>query len=196
MSWIHLIALGAGLGIYAGGSLLFRTFTRKRKAAVPRLVSEQEETPQVRRVLRHGPDGKTISAPSTADHPELSENLDEHTVETPPPMTSVVMPERAKEALLEASPDEEGEPEREASEEPQEQTEADASGEAPADSPEISETPPSPAEHGRKKHWFLVKSSSGQIRVCQAWEPTPKTIAGPFLTREEATRAKETDKDT
>lgn len=47
-----------------------------------------------------------------------------------------------------------------------------------------------PLELERTKQWFLVKSSTGQVRVCQAWEPTPKTIAGPFRTREEANTAK------
>jgi hypothetical protein len=44
-----------------------------------------------------------------------------------------------------------------------------------------------------QKHWFLVKSKTGAVRVCEAWEPTPKTIAGPFLTKEEALLAKEAD---
>ena len=44
---------------------------------------------------------------------------------------------------------------------------------------------------GKEKHWFLVKSKDGKVRVCQAWERTPKTIAGPFPTKEAARRAKE-----
>ncbi len=44
-----------------------------------------------------------------------------------------------------------------------------------------------------QKHWFLVKSKTGAVRVCEAWEPTPKTIAGPFLTKEAALLAKEAD---
>jgi hypothetical protein len=49
---------------------------------------------------------------------------------------------------------------------------------------------PAPLKLERVRQWFLVKSSTGQVRVCQAWEPTPKTIAGPFPTREEANAAK------
>lgn len=43
----------------------------------------------------------------------------------------------------------------------------------------------------KRKQWFLVKSTTGAVRVCQALERTPKTIAGPFATKEEAYRAKE-----
>lgn len=43
----------------------------------------------------------------------------------------------------------------------------------------------------KKKQWFLIKSTTGAVKVCQAFEWTPKTIAGPFATKEEAYRAKE-----
>ncbi len=48
-----------------------------------------------------------------------------------------------------------------------------------------------PFSGSKEKHWFLIKSKDGKVRVCQAWEKTPKTIAGPFPTKEEAWRAKE-----
>ena len=43
----------------------------------------------------------------------------------------------------------------------------------------------------KKKSWFLIRLKTGEVRVCQAWGKTPKTIAGPFLSRAAALRAKQ-----
>jgi hypothetical protein len=103
-------------------------------------------------------------------------------------VTSVVIPGPPDEALPETPP--KAIAELEAPEAPQEQTEADTSVEMLPDPAGISDSSLSPAKDERKKQWFLVRSSNGQVRVCQAWDPTPKTIAGPFATKDEATSAK------
>jgi hypothetical protein len=41
------------------------------------------------------------------------------------------------------------------------------------------------------KSWFVIKDSKGTCKVLQAKERTPKTIAGPFASKAEATKAKE-----
>ena len=118
----------------------------------------------------------------------------EDTVGTSRPVTAIAPQEPPEEALLETPPGERST--FEAKDEPEEQTKAGTSGKVFADSAGIPDAPPSATKAERKKQWFLVKSSSGQIRVCQAWEATPKTIAGPFSTRDEATRAKPTEETT
>jgi hypothetical protein len=47
-------------------------------------------------------------------------------------------------------------------------------------------SPPSPPG----KEWFLLRSKTGSVRVVQAKRKTPKTVAGPFATKEEAYRAR------
>lgn len=42
-----------------------------------------------------------------------------------------------------------------------------------------------------EKSWFVIKDSKGVCKVLQAKEKTPKTVAGPFATKAEATKAKE-----
>jgi hypothetical protein len=41
------------------------------------------------------------------------------------------------------------------------------------------------------KQWFVLKDKNGKCSVHQEKGTTPKTIAGPFATREEAVKAKE-----
>lgn len=204
MSWIHVIALGAGVGIYAVGSLLFSFFTKRREATVPMLASEQERKPKLKLGPHDAADRDAISAPLNADLPQATEGLDEPAVRAPLSVTSGVVTEAPEEALLTTPPkaitelgDQEvpqeqtqAEVELVAREEQEERTEAVTMGEAPSGSAEIPDTLHCHPKHQGKKHWFLVKSRSGQVRVCQAWEATPKTIAGPFLTKDEATRAK------
>jgi len=204
MTWIHLIALGAGVGIYAVGSLLFKVFTEKREATVLKLASEQEGKPKLKVVPHDAADREAISAPSNAKLRQPSEKSDERTVRTPLSVTPVTVEERFETELLATPPKvlaelepleapqekTEDEVELDAHEEQEEQAEADTSDEMLSEAAEIPDTLLSPPKHQGTKHWFLVKSSSGQVRVCQAWEATPKTIAGPFLTRDEATKAK------
>lgn len=40
------------------------------------------------------------------------------------------------------------------------------------------------------KQWVVIKDSKGVCKVIQAKGKTPKTIAGPFATKEEAQKAK------
>jgi hypothetical protein len=53
-----------------------------------------------------------------------------------------------------------------------------------------SEAPTPTVERGPRQ-WFLVRSKTGAVMVVQALGETPKTIAGPFQTKEEAYAAKE-----
>lgn len=41
------------------------------------------------------------------------------------------------------------------------------------------------------KSWYVIKDSKGTCKVLQAKERTPKTVAGPFASKAEATKAKE-----
>jgi hypothetical protein len=50
---------------------------------------------------------------------------------------------------------------------------------------------PTPAVERGPKQWFLVRSKKGAVMVVQALGETPKTIAGPFQTKDEAYAAKE-----
>lgn len=50
---------------------------------------------------------------------------------------------------------------------------------------------PTPAVERGPKQWFLVRSKKGAVMVVQALGETPKTIAGPFQTKDEAYSAKE-----
>jgi len=43
----------------------------------------------------------------------------------------------------------------------------------------------------KAKQWFVLKDKNGKCSVHQEKGPTPKSIAGPFATREEAVKAKE-----
>lgn len=40
------------------------------------------------------------------------------------------------------------------------------------------------------KKWVVIKDAKGVCKVIQAKDKTPKTIAGPFATKAEATKAK------
>lgn len=40
------------------------------------------------------------------------------------------------------------------------------------------------------KPWFVIKDSKGVCKVIQAKDKTPKTVAGPFVTKAEAQKAK------
>ncbi|MEJ2716106.1 MAG: hypothetical protein P8182_03060 [Deltaproteobacteria bacterium] len=40
------------------------------------------------------------------------------------------------------------------------------------------------------KQWFIIKDKKGVCRVIEAAAKTPKTIAGPFKTKDEAQKAK------
>ncbi len=188
MSWVHLIALGAGMGIYAVGSILFRAFTGKTKATGQRLPLNRDARPKLKVVSHDGTEREAFSAVSPPDLRQPPEKSDERTGTTPQSVAPDVDQEPPEEALLETPP--KVRPELEAHEEPSQRPEVEASEESVPETAEISEGSPTPAKRERKKLWFLVKSSSGQVRVCQAWEATPKTIAGPFPTRDAATKAK------
>ncbi|MFH0822522.1 MAG: hypothetical protein V2B18_07200 [Pseudomonadota bacterium] len=41
------------------------------------------------------------------------------------------------------------------------------------------------------KPWFVIKAKDGSCRVLQAADKTPKTIAGPFATRDMAEKMKD-----
>ncbi|MEJ2719485.1 MAG: hypothetical protein P8182_20530 [Deltaproteobacteria bacterium] len=47
-------------------------------------------------------------------------------------------------------------------------------------------SPPSTAD----MEWFLIRAKTGSVRVVQARGKTPKTVAGPFPTKEEAHKAR------
>ncbi len=40
------------------------------------------------------------------------------------------------------------------------------------------------------KKWVVIKDSKGVCKVIQAKDKTPKTVAGPFATKDEAMKAK------
>jgi hypothetical protein len=48
----------------------------------------------------------------------------------------------------------------------------------------------SSAAFAAEKPWFVIKDAKGVCKVIQAKEKTPKTVAGPFVTKAEATKAK------
>lgn len=41
-----------------------------------------------------------------------------------------------------------------------------------------------------EKKWVVIQDSKGNCKVIQAADKTPKTIAGPFATKDEAMKAK------
>lgn len=78
---------------------------------------------------------------------------------------------------------------------PQEGSEDDGKIEPPSEGT-THESPPSVAlPEIKKKQWFVVKSHTGTMKVCQAWKKTPKAIAGPFATKDEAYQAKQSQSE-
>lgn len=57
--------------------------------------------------------------------------------------------------------------------------------------PSLESEAPAPAVERGPKQWFLVRSKKGAVMVVQALGETPKTVAGPFQTKDEAYAAKE-----
>lgn len=58
-------------------------------------------------------------------------------------------------------------------------------------SPRPKSESPTPTRERGPKQWFLVRSKKGAVMVVQALRETPKTIAGPFQTKDEAYAAKD-----
>ena len=119
------------------------------------------------------PAAQAESSSAGKEHAEVVETLSE-----PAPTISeiLVMEDEEIEARVEAS----------------ESTEARTAEADPPPAEIVPDSALSDAFSGSKeKHWFLIESKDGKVRVCQAWEKTPKTIAGPFPTKEAAYKAKD-----
>jgi len=52
------------------------------------------------------------------------------------------------------------------------------------------ESRPSSESVHRGKHWFLVQTKKGDLKLLQAQKETPKTVAGPFPTKQAAVNAR------
>lgn len=171
MDWIKLIALGSGMGLYILGTTLLRAIRDKRTEPELSLLTEGEPETETLRVDAEVAPELTLVAAAPADSETLPEDTE---------------PEDRQEIVEEPKPAERTE------EQPDVKTVAQPIVDTPGPTPEAEDEPEPEAEAERTKQWFLIKSKTGQVRVCQAWEPTPKTIAGPFATREEADAAKPT----
>jgi hypothetical protein len=63
--------------------------------------------------------------------------------------------------------------------------------EARHEGPARKESEPLPKKAPGDKQWFLIQTKEGAIKTVQALSKTPRTVAGPFPTKQEALNAKE-----
>ena len=200
MDWIKLVALGSGMGLYIIGSAILKAMRGKE-------TEPQESAPSRTEI------GVKKPSPDATLPPALPA-VALATQESPPALpeksvkeTAIDVPSKDGEEKHEAPVEAIEKPETAVSPKESRDTEAapaavpveSAALEEPTDAQDAIEEVPaakkedeaeSVPESERKKQWFLIRSSSGQIRAIQAWKSTPKTIAGPFSSKEEANAAK------
>lgn len=156
MNIARLVAVGLGLAIYVGGTILVRRLIRRKKTRA-----------------KH-----EVTSPAV-EKPKAKETAAEEPIETERPVEHDAAVDRPAKAAFE-----------------KDVLSAAAIGEAkvkkrPAVKPEApSRARPSPPSTP-EMHWFLIKPKTGPVRVVQAKGKTPKTVAGPFPTKEDAHRARE-----
>ncbi len=163
MSWIHFLAAGACFGVYTVGTMIKMAQQHREGKLVAQLdTAESPDKPQE----------------DTKGAPELRARED-GMAETPIESVNaceVQVVAGAGKCIAAA-----GQPADDARQCLDSSTMSDLTGTAPG---------PGYASHAGKKMWFLVQSSTGQVRVCRALGPTPKTVAGPFTSKEAAQQAK------
>lgn len=174
MDIAKLVAVGLGFVIYLGGSIFARRLRRRRKArAKDEVTSPAREKPKAADTASVEP--VEVVEPVAAAKP----------VEAVEPVKAVEPIERpagtdltGTSAMEEEAPLATEAPKAKAKERPA------AKPKAPSKARPSSSGAPAMA-------WFVIKSKTGSVRVVQARGKTPKTVAGPYPTKEEASKARE-----
>lgn len=191
MRWFQLMALGSCVGFYTLSLMINLTlpYKKKKEKVDPSRSLAERTTPSVPIPVEELHEREAAPPALSASDPTIPEGsgLQRETLGSTDrePVVPIAQKESAKSAepdldqmVVDTSAPDAPEPK---------ESDEDLLAIAASTTVDVDSRPDRP----RRKQWFLIKASTGAIRVCEAWERTPKTIAGPFPSKEAALKAKQ-----
>lgn len=164
MDIAKLVAVGLGFVIYLGGSMFARRLRRRKKAR-----------------------GKDEAISPAAKEPTVAD-----TASVKPSKAVQPIKAHAGKGVTGTKPAEEEVPRATETPAAKVKDQPPVTRKAPPKAPpKASPKAPSKPSGAPEMAWFLIKSKTGSVRVMQAKGKTPKTVAGPYPTKEDAYRARE-----